>query len=164
MLKDSNKFLRLMSILLFVFVIANFLTGCFSSDTETKNPSVKDIGDSIKESVDFSNMVELDEDRFERIYGVDLNKIEDFFIYVPSSNISASEVAVIKVKDSSDVDYIKDKINMRVEKQAKSFKDYLPEEYYLIDNHILKSKGDYILFVISEDADKIEEIFDNSFK
>lgn len=153
-----------MSIVLFVFVMANFLTGCFSSDNETKNPSVEDIGDNIKKSVDLSDMVELDEDRFVRIYGIDIDKIEELFAYAPSSNISASELAVIKVKDSSDLDYIKEKINMRIEKQAKSFQDYLPEEYYLIENHILKSKKDYVLFVISKDADEIEEIFDASFK
>lgn len=150
--------------MLFAFVMANFLTGCFSSDTETKNPSVEDIGNNIKESVDFSDMVEVDKDKFERIYGIDTDKVEEFFAYAPSSNISASELAVIKVKDSSDLDYLKEKINMRVEKQAKSFKDYLPEEYYLIENHILKSKKDYVLFVISNDADEIEEIFDASFK
>lgn len=159
-----KKSLKILSTFLLIFVFANFLTGCFSSDKEAKNPSVEDIGVKIKESVDLSDMVELDESKFERIYGVKLDKIDAFFAYVPSSNISASEIAVIKVKDSSDVEEVKAKISARVQKQATSFKDYLPEEYYLIENHILKSKGDYVLFVISKEADDIEKIFDSSFK
>lgn len=61
------------------------------------------------------------------------------------------------------IDSIKEKISHRIEIQAKNFKDYLPDEYFLIEKHVLKSKDNYILFIISEDADVIEDIFDRSF-
>ena len=59
---------------------------------------------------------------------------------------------------------VEGKIRERLEEQAANFKDYLPDEYYLIEKNVLKTKGNYILFAISEDVDKIEKIFDESFK
>ncbi|PGL73878.1 DUF4358 domain-containing protein, partial [Bacillus thuringiensis] len=44
------------------------------------------------------------------------------------------------------------------------FKDYLPDEYFLIEKHVLKTKDNYILLAISKDADKVEKTFDKIFK
>ncbi|WP_142335352.1 DUF4358 domain-containing protein, partial [Bacillus toyonensis] len=59
---------------------------------------------------------------------------------------------------------IKEKILSRIEKKSKSFKDYLPDEYFLIEKHVLKTKDNYILLAISKDADKIEKTFDKILK
>lgn len=145
---------------LMVFV----LTSCSSNKPTYKDVSVKNIDEKIKESVDISSMNVGDGEKLEKTYKIDVKDLEEFVLYTPSTNIKANEIAIMKVKDSSKIEDIQDKISERIDNQATNFKDYLPDEYYLIEKHVLKIKDNYILFVISEDAEAIEKIFDESFK
>lgn len=40
----------------------------------------------------------------------------------------------------------------------------LPDEYFLIEKHVLKMKDNYILFVVSKDAAIIDGAFDEALK
>jgi hypothetical protein len=148
----------LCSLILFI------LTSC-SSDRPTKaEPSIKDIDEKIKESVDISNMNKGDSTKLEKLYNINVEDVEDFVLYTPATNIEANEILIMKVKDSVKTSDVKEKILKRVEGQSNNFKDYLPEEYYLIEKHVLKVRDNYILFTISEEAETIEKIFNASFK
>ncbi|WP_077367090.1 DUF4358 domain-containing protein [Anaerosalibacter sp. Marseille-P3206] len=156
----KNAF-TLMGIVVIVFTL---LTGCSSKNTTAKEPSIDEIDQNIKEAVDISNMVESDSDKLEKLYDIDIEEVEDFKLYTAKTNIEANELLLLKVKEEKDIEDIKEDIKDRIETQSSSFKDYLPDEYYLIEKNILKSNGNYIIFVISEEAEKIENIFDESFK
>ena len=145
-------------------IILTLLSGCSSSSKTEKEISIDDIDENIKESVDISNMVESDSDKLKKLYDIDADKIEGFKLYTAKTNIEANELLILKVKDKEDIDGINEAINDRIETQSNSFKDYLPDESYLIENHILKSNGNYIVFIISEEAEQIENAFDESFK
>ncbi|WP_125154322.1 DUF4358 domain-containing protein [Clostridium rectalis] len=153
----------LLTSLLVLFSLGIFI-GCSSKKSLPKKPSLKDITSKIIENSNMSNLKEADKSKIKKFYDIDSESLEEFSVYLPSSNILANELAVLKVKELSNVDKIKGKLEKRLEKQSTSFKDYLPDEYYLIQKHVLKTKDNYILFVISKDVEKIEEIFDKSFK
>lgn len=157
-MKNSIVLISLSFTLLSLFLIA----GC--GQDETRNPSVTEIRDKISKSVNISEMIPGDEETLTFLYEVTMDDIEEFMLYTAPSNIQAYELAIIKVKDRSKLEKIKSHMAQRVENQAASFKDYLPEEYALIERHVLKSRGNYILLAISDEADQIEEIFDESFK
>ncbi|MCM1988752.1 DUF4358 domain-containing protein [Oceanirhabdus seepicola] len=44
------------------------------------------------------------------------------------------------------------------------FENYVPKNYEMVENHLLKTKGNYIILAISEDTEKVDEIFENTFK
>lgn len=152
-------------VILFSFLILS-LTACSSKELEGQLPEISDLKAEIEESVDLSNMNLGDRDDLEKLYDIEPDDLEDFLLYIPGTNISANEIAILKVKDKhkDQIDNIKEKISLRIENQSTNFKDYLPEEYFLIEKHLLKTKGNYILFTISEDVETIENIFDSSFK
>ncbi|MCF6464294.1 hypothetical protein C3E90_00100 [Clostridium sp. Cult2] len=154
----KNMFYGIILCSLILFV----LTSCSSKSSTDDNLSVKDIDDKIKESINLSNMELGDSDRLEKLYDIDNDDLEEFILYTPKTNIQANEIAIFKVKDSKEIDDITEKITERIEVQSTNFKDYLPEEYYLIENHVLKAKGNFILYAISEEVETIEEIFDES--
>ncbi|GAA0121005.1 MAG: DUF4358 domain-containing protein [Clostridium argentinense] len=140
------------------------LTGCSSKKEEAKNISAVEIGEQIKATVKLDDMKEGDNIKLEKLYDIKADDVENFVLYTASTNLKADEIAVIKAKDSNNVEDIKEKLSKRVEEQGKSFKDYLPEEYFLIEKHVLKNKDNYILLAISKDADKIEASFDEALK
>lgn len=153
----------LLCMLLILFTVGT-LFGCSSKKSAAKTPSVKEISGKIEQAIDMSNMKTGDSSKLQKLYKIDSKDLEEFAIYAPTSNIKADELAILKVKDANKLNEIKEKISKRVENQGTSFKDYLPNEYALIEKHVLKVNGNYILLAISKDSEKIEKIFDESFK
>ena len=148
----------------FLIFILLIMTSCSKEKNNDRNISVKDIDEKIIESIDISNMDMADEERLEKLYDIDIEFLQEFVLYVPKTNIEVNELFVLRAKDKDDIDDIKEKIENRIEEQSDNFRDYLPEEYYLIEKHVLKIKGNYILFAISEEAETIEDIFNQFFK
>ena len=164
MIRNSRKSkVTLLSLLLLLVFAVGSLYGC-SSKKITKNPSVDEILAKVKGATDISQMPEIDGEKLKMLYDIDAADLEGFKVYIAPSNIKADELAIIKVKDEKKVTEIKDKVAKRVENQSASFKDYLPEEYSLIQNHVLKTQGNYVFLTISKDAEKMEAAFDEAFK
>lgn len=140
------------------------LSGCFGKKENVNNLSATEIGEKIKQVANLEEMKEGDSKKLQKLYNINTDEVESFVLYTAPTNIKADEIAVIKVKDMKNVENIKEKISSRFEKKSKSFKDYLPDEYFLIEKHVLKTKDNYILLAISKDADKVEKTFDKMLK
>ncbi|PEP91963.1 DUF4358 domain-containing protein [Bacillus toyonensis] len=140
------------------------LSGCFGKKDNVNSLSATEIGEKIKHVTNLEEMKEWDSKKLQKLYNIYTDEVESFVLYTAPTNIKADEIAVMKVKDMKNVENIKEKISNRIEKKSKSFKDYLPDEYFLIEKHVLKTKDNYILLVISKDADKVEKTFDKIFK
>ncbi|MFB7351424.1 DUF4358 domain-containing protein [Bacillus thuringiensis] len=140
------------------------LSGCFGKKDNVNSLSATEIGEKIKHVTNLEEMKEGDSKKLQKLYNINTDEVESFVLYTAPTNIKADEIAVIKVKDVKNVEDIKKNISNKVEKQSKSFKDYLPDEYFLIEKHVLKTKDNYILFAISKDADKVEKTFNQLLK
>lgn len=157
MKKGSNKVIA--TIMTLVLVVSGIFTGCSSKQQKSEELSVKEINEKIKSNVDLSALKEGDSEKLNKLYGISQDEVEDFVLYTAASNIKADEILILKVKDEKSIDSIKGKITERAKNQEEVFKDYLPNEAYLVENNVLKVKGNIILFVISKDAEKIGELF-----
>ena len=142
-----------------IVVLIIFTLGALGCSNKNKI-SIDDLNASIKKVTDMSNMKKENSEKLKKLYGIEENKLDGFMLYKADSNIKADEILIIKLKNKDDADDYKNKINKRIDKQEVSFKDYLPKEYDLLKHSILKSKDNFIIFVVSKDADKIEEAFD----
>ena len=156
---------RSIVLLVALFFLLSSLTACGSSKNDSdKKPSVDEITQNIKKSVNLSDKRFGDNEKLKKLYDIDSIILDGFVLFLAPSNIKADEVAIFKVKNSSDVSKVKDKISARIDKKSQSFKEYLPDEYYLIQHSIVKTNGNYVLFVVSKDGDKISDKFGESFK
>lgn len=150
-----------------LIVALSSLTACSGKKDNSKvnkTPTVAAIEATIKENVDIKEMRKADENKLKKLYNIDSKDIAEFVLYTAPSNLKADEIAIIKVKDPNQLDDIKSKLEERVKAQDKSFKDYLPEEYYIIEKNQIKAKDNYIILAISKDVDKIVNSFEASFK
>ena len=105
-----------------------------------------------------------DEKTLKNLYYINKNDIEDFISYAPKSNMEVEEILVLKTKESTDISEIKSKINKRLQKQGESFKNYRPEKYNIIENAVLEEEGQYLIFIVSENASAIKKIIKDNFK
>lgn len=163
-MKTMNKSKSGIIIFIFILIIA-IISGCSRQNKTTmKTPEVSQIEDSVMKNIDTADMIKLDDKKLERVYGIKPDELEGYFVYVSTSNVKADEVAVFRSKDANGAEYIKTKIADRMVQLGTSFKDYLPEQYSLIEKHTLEVKGNYVFLVVSKDGEEIKAVFDKCFE
>lgn len=131
---------------------------------EEKAVATKDIADKLKEGLDLPSTMALDEERAKEAYGLDTNLLSEYTIYVAMMNVKSDEIAIFKVKDSKDIAKVKESIAKRQEQLTKTWQQYLPDQYEKVQNHIIIEKGNYVMYCISDNQEKAEEIFNSFFK
>ncbi len=157
---NKMKYLVVLSTVMILFGIS---IGCSGKKEDAKDVPVHTIEERIMQVASMENMKKGDMSRLKKLYHLDVDEVQDFVLYTAQSNVEANELAVIKVKQENQAESVKEKIMKRIEAQEVKLKDYRPEQYYLVEKHILKVKGRYILFTVSKDAEKIANAFDKAF-
>ncbi len=71
----------------------------------------------------------------------------------------ADELVIIEAKDASGVDKIKAGAEGRLKSQKSSFQDYIPEQFKRLDGAKIVTAGNYVMYVVSDNADKIVDKF-----
>ena len=145
-----------------IILCLSIFVGCADKHAEPSKASAAEVGQQIEKAVSLDGMKKRDLNKLQKLYSVEPESIEDFILYTASSNVKADELLVLKVKKTEQVDGVKEKILQRIEEQTIKFKDYRPDEYFLIENHVLAVKGRFILFAVSKDADSIEHAFNDA--
>lgn len=164
MRRDKKEIGKILAAILAFAVAVGVMAGCSGKeDVAAEALSAAEVGERIRQAVNFDDMKQGDSSKLQKLYHIDAAEVEDFILYTASSNVKADELAVIKVKDENQVESIKEKIRQRIEAQTVKFKDYRPDEYYLIEKHVLKTRGPFILFAVSREADLMERAFDGAF-
>lgn len=156
-MKINLKKKLLMATLLITIVIT---VGCGVNNDK----SVDQIETKMKQEVRFDKMEKGDSKSLKRFYKLNANDYEGVILYTPESTMDVSEVLIVKVKDKSQIESLEDSIDSRVNYQLQSFSGYGPEQCALVDNYELKSKGNFVFFAISENAQQIKAAFLDSIK
>ena len=91
--------------------------------------------------------------------GLDVSGLEDFCVGVPMMMVHASEIAIFKPTDAAAAKSVKAAIDARVESLNNVWSTYLPDQYALVEDHRVVEAGDYIIFVVAADADRIVKQF-----
>ena len=71
----------------------------------------------------------------------------------------ADELVIIEAKDAAGVDKIKAGAEGRLNSQKNSFQDYIPEQFKRLDGAKIVTAGNYVMYVVSDNADKIVDAF-----
>lgn len=130
---------------------------------EKQEPSVKDIGDKIVKEVIRGKLMPTNEEIAKETYPFDRSLVSEYIIYQAMINVRSDEIAVFKVKDTSNIAEVEKGIQKRLDQLDKIWQSYLPDQYDKVKKHIILKKDNYILFSISDDQKKAEEIFNSFF-
>ncbi|MHA6482938.1 DUF4358 domain-containing protein [Paenibacillus sp. strain BS8-2] len=121
----------------------------------------------IDELVDSSNrpaFIEPDATMLQDMYQLDAGLFQDYVVLMPMMNISTTEFAVFQVKDVEDIPAVEEGIKKRAAAVQKSFEQYLPDQYENAKNYKLVTKGNFVFFVIAEDAEDVAAKFEQIVK
>ena len=114
-------------------------------------------------SVDRSEMQLADNQMLKRLYGLQPSEFEACMLYYPTTNMGAEELLLIKLSDVGQQQTVTAAIEKRLETQKTSFDGYGVGQYDLLTNHsVIEVQGNYILFVVSEQAEAVRQAFLNA--
>ncbi|MEG0440316.1 MAG: DUF4358 domain-containing protein [Solibacillus sp.] len=164
--------MKKMMVIMLTMVLALVVSACSgnkSSTTDDKtttieaSKSAKEMTEQMVKEVEQPALMELTAEDLKNLYNLDAAKLEDFSVRIPMMNVKSNEIAIFKVKDPNDVAEIVAAIKVRAENAMKPFEQYLPDQYENAKNHKIITKGNYVLFVISDQADELIAVYDRFF-
>lgn len=137
-----KKFLTVLMVAMLMFV-----TGCRNNDISELNV------DETKKIIeqDLKDMKDVSEDSLEDVYGLNLELME---VHVIKENTSGDLYAIIKTTDKNQT---KKDMENYFEKVKTFNANYSPERLEILEDRVEKEIGDYLIYIVAENADEIYE-------
>lgn len=98
--------------------------------------------------------MEMTDAELETLYMIAPADVEDYAILKPMMNVQASEIIVVTAKDGK-LDTVKENIDKYMKAQEENWSTYLPAQYELVKNRVVKEVGNTYIVVVAEEAEKI---------
>ena len=118
-----------------------------------------DVSKAVLSSLDFEEMQPADAQMVRRLYGFAPSDFDGCLLYYPSTNMGARELLLVKLSDLSQQKTVTAAIEARKQTQLKSFEGYGVEQYDLLSRSVTEVQGNYILFVVHENASAARQAF-----
>lgn len=99
----------------------------------------------------------------QELYGIDPESVTSYKLFVPEKNILANELLIIESPDTQVREMVKEAMEARRSEIAEIFSSYAPDQNALAQDGIISERGDFVLFVMDEDAHEINQAFNHSF-
>lgn len=150
-----KKIILILSVALMIFMV-----GCSSKDV-----SLNDIKDKLKDTIDFSTFSKEEEDSYLKdTFDFDKEKIDSYEMYGPQTNLNTNAVLLLRLKNASDASEFKEKIDAYKENLIKIYKDYAPDQAKLVEDSVYEEHGKTIILVISEKSEDVKKALAELYK
>lgn len=148
-------------IILFISVaFMIFMIGCSSKDV-----SLTDIKDKLKDTIDFSTFAKEEENAFLKdTFDFDTDKIEAYEMYGPQTNLNTNAVLLLRLKDASDTSEFKEKIDAYKANLVEIYKSYAPDQAKLVEDSVYEEHGKTIVLVISDKSEEVKKALADLYK
>ena len=108
---------------------------------------------------DGKGLSEMPSDLYASVYQIDPSKFDSVSVYGAAINVRATEVIVIKAKDATGVKEAQKALENRKAVLDQQWSHYLPDQYELVKNGVIKTNGLYVTLVIAPDHQRAVNAF-----
>ena len=103
---------------------------------------------------------ELPSDLYSAVYGIEVPDFKEVSVYGSMIGTMANEVIAIKVKNSSEISNAQKVLNNRKDTLYKQYEKYLPDQFEIVKKAVVKTKGDYVILIVSPSVEMLSNKFD----
>ena len=121
--------------------------------------SVQDIYEQVYDDMDMTDMSEFGYAEIKKNFGFNINDYGTAVYYGHETVMRSECLFILKLNDENMGASIVDTIDGKRKELAELFKSYAIDQYELLSNSVLIQKGEYIIYVVSEDADDVYKEF-----
>ena len=152
-----KKFLSILGIGLIAFC-----SGCSSGSTKEVN--LDDVISKMGEEVSMEGMIEFTKSDLSDYYGIEEDSIKQFVGRVHDSGIKSDEIVLIEATDSKNAEIVRDRLQERYQSKVNENSSYNPTELAVIEKCKVSMNGNYVSMIVSPEVEKLEKIYNDSFK
>ena len=158
----NKKKIIIFLVIILIIIIAVILF--IQRNKENIQINIEGLAEEISKSNAFEDQLEkIDSEMTMQDYNFSTDEIEQLVSY-QGSGASSEEIVILQVKEKSNINSVKDKINTRLAERKEAFESYLPEEVGKIDNSILRVEGNYIILCVAKDANTVNNVINEYIK
>lgn len=128
-----------------LFICLLLITGC--GNEELKELNLEKSALAVEETL--KNMTDIDKDTLENVYEIDFSLIEE---YVMKENEEGDLYAIIRTNNKS---ALKENMDSYFEKVRDFNTAYSPERVEILDGRLEKEIGEFLIYIVAKDANKI---------
>ena len=96
-------------------------------------------------------------------YGIDVNLLDDYLVYISTEVEDPSMYMVVLPKKGEEA-VVKYQIDEFFSMYHAAYNGYYPEVAYMIENKKEEKVGDYLVYVVSKDNDKVYNVIKKNYK
>lgn len=148
------------AILLFCLVFG--LAAC--GGAKALDVDVEQLLSDMATKVGWKDMMTMSSKHLKNLYGIAEADVVKFSGVMKNDGITADEILLIKAENETKADALKEKLQARLKNKANEAKDYLPEQYAVIEKAEIKQKGQYLALLVSPDVDALSKLWEAAMK
>lgn len=146
----------------YVVGIMIMVIACFYPFYQVNNSVTMDeIQDVLNSYINNESWEQKDKQFIRKHYQLESEDYQDLLIYASPSAMEVDEITVIK---SENVKKIHNSFSQRVETQLNNFRGYGISQCELLNHAVILEKGNYIILIVSANADQINKDLQTLFK
>lgn len=154
---DNLRIINLILIFFLILFIVRLLSGGKTSSTQVEEMAAK-----VTAVMDLTNMSEGDSQKVKQYYGLNVNDYDGVVLYCGTSNMDVQELLIVRMKDDSQADTVRDAMQKRVDTQTQSFEGYGVSQTKLLKDSVLDVQGNYAMLCINNNAKEADEAYRKS--
>ena len=120
---------------------------------------VQDAMDAMLEKAPIDDPLTLGESDMLDFFGIQSDSMEQFAAVTCSNGISAQEIVLVKATDEDSAKAVEEKLQNRLDSRKAEAKDYLPDQYAILEECEVKRDGVYVRLIISPEAQALVDIY-----
>lgn len=133
----------------------------FASEGDSSTP-FEAVEKAVVEASGDNEMTKAEARELKRLYGMNEKDFEGVSLYYTQATMGVEELLLIRTLEGQDTAAVVESIQKRREIQLDNFEGYGAEQVKLLNDSVIKTKGNYVLFVVSPKAEAVEKAFTKS--
>ncbi len=158
----KGKILRIISILMVIALVVAIVVSM--SKKEGSDKPIAEVAVPVAEAFENDLTVLAEENAVKKIFALNPADFEGTVYYMPTSNLYATEMLIVKMKDADQAEELEAAIELRIASQSNIFDGYMSDQYALCGDAIVDINGNYALYAVGENAENADKAFKKALK
>lgn len=150
-------------LILFLLMLLVF-SACNNNKKEDLEIDLPELLETMEEASKWEGMMNIGKKHLTNLYAIDEDEVTAFIGVMKTDGISADEIIIIEAKDAKSAEDLEKKLQTRLDAKATEAKDYLPEEYKVIEEAEILRKDKFLTLIVATNAEELADIFKEAVK
>lgn len=124
-----------------------------------KDLSTEKLARDLSDETKLDSMVQFSNSRFKKDFSMNANEFAGVEYYGYEDIMDSETFLLVKGTDEAQLEALKAAISERRSYLMEVFKSYAPENYDLLDRAVLEVRGNYLIFLVMDDSDRVFQTF-----